>query len=44
MEYDDETVIIHENEAFMIEGIRPHVVWNNADGTTTMIGITITPE
>ncbi len=40
VEYDDETVIIHENEAFMIEDIRPHVVWNNADGTTTMIGIT----
>ncbi|WP_294461374.1 cupin domain-containing protein [uncultured Ruminobacter sp.] len=44
VEYDDETVIIHENEAFMVEGIRPHAVWNNANRTTVMIGITIDRE
>ena len=44
VEYDDETVIIHENEAFMVEGIRPHAVWNNVDGRTVMIGITLTGE
>jgi mannose-6-phosphate isomerase-like protein (cupin superfamily) len=44
VEYDDETVIIHENEAFVVEGSRPHAVWNNLDGRTVMIGITLPPE
>ena len=44
VEYDDETVIIHENEAFMVEGTRPHAVWNNKDGRTVIIGITVAPE
>lgn len=44
VEYDDETVIIHENEAFVVEGSRPHAVWNNLDGRTVMIGITLTGE
>ena len=39
VEYEDETVIIHENEAFVVEGSRPHAVWNNLDGRTVMIGI-----
>ncbi|WP_405366330.1 cupin domain-containing protein [Ruminobacter sp.] len=44
VEYEDETVIIHENEAFVVEGSRPHAVWNNLDGRTVMIGITLTRE
>ncbi len=36
VEYEDETVIIHENEAFVVEGSRPHGVWNNLDGRTVV--------
>ena len=42
VEYEDETVIIHENEAFVVEDFRPHAVWNNLDGRTVMVGITLT--
>ena len=38
--YEDETVIIHENEACVVEGSRPHALWNNLDGRTVIIGIT----
>ena len=37
----DETVIIHEDEAFLVEGRIPHSCWNNTDGVTKMIGITV---
>lgn len=37
----DEIKIIHENEAFTVKGNIPHSVWNNTDGETVMIGITI---
>jgi quercetin dioxygenase-like cupin family protein len=37
----DETVIIHKDEAFLFEGRIPHSCWNNTDGMTKMIGITV---
>ena len=37
----DETVIIHKDEAFLVEGRIPHSCWNNTDGMTKMIGITV---
>ena len=37
----DETVIIHKDEAFLVEGRIPHSCWNNTDGVTKMIGITV---
>ena len=37
----DEEVIIHKDEAFLVKGTIPHSVWNNINGITKMIGITI---
>ena len=37
----EETVIIHKDEALMVEGRIPHSCWNNTDGVTKMIGITV---
>ena len=36
-----ETVIIHKDEALLVEGRIPHSCWNNTDGMTKMIGITV---
>lgn len=38
---DDDIKIIHENEAIVVNGFVPHSVWNNIDGETVMIGITL---
>lgn len=40
----DKEVLIKKNEAFLVEGKIPHSVWNNSDGQTVMIGITVVPE
>ena len=37
----DEEVIIHKDEAFLVEGRIPHSCWNNIEGVTKMIGITV---
>ena len=37
----EETVIIHKDEVFLVEGRIPHFCWNNTDGMTKMIGITV---
>ena len=37
----EETVIIHKDEALLVEGRIPHSCWNNTDGVTKMIGITV---
>lgn len=37
----DETVIVRKNESFLVNGMIPHSVWNNADSETVMIGITV---
>ena len=37
----DEIVIVKQNESFLVDGTIPHSVWNNADGETVMIGITV---
>lgn len=33
--------ILNPNESFLVEGSVPHSVWNSADTTTVMIGITV---
>ncbi len=38
---DQETVIVKKNESFLVNGMIPHSVWNNSDGETVMIGITV---
>lgn len=37
----EEEVIVKKDEAFLVEGKIPHSVWNNIDGETTMIGISV---
>lgn len=39
--FEDKTHIINENDSFIVEGKKPHSVWNNISETTIMIGITI---
>lgn len=34
-------VIVKKDEAFLVEGKIPHSVWNNIDGETVMIGISV---
>lgn len=38
---DGEEKILKKNESFLVDGEIPHSVWNNINGITTMIGITI---
>lgn len=38
----EETVIVKKDEAFLVQGKIPHAVWNNANGQTVMIGISVT--
>lgn len=37
----DETVILKQDEAFLVEGKLPHSVWNYAPEETVMIGISV---
>lgn len=37
----NQEVIVHENESFLVKGELSHSVWNHADQTTIMLGITI---
>ena len=37
----DQTVIIRRDESFLVKGEIPHSVWNNSDGETVMIGISV---
>lgn len=39
VELGDKTVILHKNDAFLVEGKIPHSIWNNTDRTTIMVGI-----
>lgn len=40
----DEEKILNANESFLVNGNIPHSVWNNIDGTTVMIGISVTSK
>lgn len=37
----DREVVVAANESFLVDGRIPHSVWNNSDGTTAMIGISV---
>lgn len=37
----DEEIIIKKDEAFLVNGKTPHSVWNNSDGESVMIGISV---
>lgn len=38
---DDKEVIVKKDESFLVEGRIPHAVWNNVEGETVMIGISV---
>ena len=38
---DDDEILVKKNESFLVNGRIPHSIWNNADGQTVMIGISI---
>lgn len=38
---DDREVIVKKDESFLVEGKIPHSVWNNIQGETVMIGISL---
>lgn len=37
----EKEVILKKDEAFLVEGKIPHSVWNNVQGETVMIGISV---
>lgn len=37
----DDVVILRKNESYFVDGSIPHSVWNNRDGETVMIGISL---
>lgn len=37
----DKTIVIHQNESYLVEGKIPHSVWSNQDDETIMIGISV---
>ena len=39
-----DTIIIKQNESFLLNGSIPHSVWNNIDGLTVMVGLTVKPR
>ena len=38
---DDSEIIVKKDESFLVDGKIPHSVWNNHDGKTVMIGISV---
>ncbi|MDD6209813.1 MAG: cupin domain-containing protein [Bacteroidales bacterium] len=40
----DTVKILNPDEAFLVKGGVPHSVWNDADCTTIMVGISVTDE
>ena len=41
---DGKEVIVSKNQSFLVEGQIPHSVWNNSNGVTVMVGISVAPE
>ena len=41
---DTKTMVLKENEAYLVPGHTPHSVWNNVDRETVMLGISIAAE
>ncbi len=41
IEVGGETVIVGAGEAFRVDGGKLHSVWNNSDGETVMVGLTL---
>lgn len=39
--FENKIHIIAENDSFIVEGNKPHSVWNNSTEATIMVGITI---
>lgn len=37
----EETLILRQDEAFLVKGTIPHSIWNNQDDETVMLGISV---
>ena len=37
----DKEMILNKDESFLVDGKIPHSIWNNIEGTTVMIGISV---
>ena len=37
----NEEIIVKKDESYLVNGKIPHSVWNNHNGTTVMIGISV---
>lgn len=37
----DQTIILPANQSYLADGKIPHSVWNNIDGETIMVGISV---
>ena len=37
----EEEILIHQDEAFLVQGSIPHSVWSNTEEETVMIGISV---
>lgn len=37
----EQTVIVRQNESYLVDGRIPHAVWNNSESQTVMIGISV---
>lgn len=40
----DEEIIIPQGETYLVKGSIPHSVWNDSDGVTKMLGISLSEE
>lgn len=38
---DDKIAIVKKNEAYFVDGMLPHSIWNNVDDTTVVIKISL---
>jgi mannose-6-phosphate isomerase-like protein (cupin superfamily) len=38
---NNEKVIVHENESYLVKGSIPHSVWNNLPETTVIVGLSV---
>lgn len=38
---NDDSILLHENESYLVKGSIPHSVWNNQADTTIMLGLSV---
>lgn len=41
IQMNDKTIILKENESYLVQGKIPHSVWNNSTSTSIVVGISV---